>query len=143
MKDQFNLDRFVVAQQGVIDRVLEELRQGRKSTHWMWFVFPQLRGLGRSSTAEYYGISSEAEAKSYLQHSILGPRLLQCTHILNGIEDRSVQQIFGEIDSIKFRSCMTLFLEMDRSQHEFAQALEKYFEAKPDKLTLELLRKLN
>lgn len=139
-RDQFNLARFIAAQRSVLDSVLAELRGGRKLTHWMWFIFPQLRGLGRSSEADYYGISSRAEAESYLNHATLGPRLLECTRLVNEVQNRSIQQIFGGIDSMKFRSCMTLFSQADPTQSLFMEALDKYFGGQRDALTLDLLR---
>jgi uncharacterized protein (DUF1810 family) len=109
MTDLFNLERFVKAQEPVFRSVLNELRAGRKRSHWMWFVFPQLRGLGRSSTAEYYGISSLAEARAYLAHPVLGPRLDLGTTTVLEIQAPSLNAIFGSPDDMKFRSCVTLF----------------------------------
>ncbi len=139
--DPYNLGRFVAAQQSVIDTVLAELRNGRKLTHWMWFIFPQLRGLGTSSNANYYGISSLEEARSYLQHTTLGPRLRECTLLTNCVQNLTFQQIFGGIDSIKFHSCMTLFSQADSTQACFIEALNKYFAGRGDPLTLEMLLK--
>lgn len=104
----------------------------------MWFVFPQLKGLGRSWMAEEFGISSLAEAEAYLQHAILGPRLRECTRLVNSVEGRSVEQIFGSIDSMKFRSSMTLFAQVSPGNEIFVSALEKYFDGKTDRRTLEL-----
>lgn len=140
IKDQFNLERFITVQKSVIDSVLTELRDGRKLTHWMWFIFPQLKGLGRSPDADYYGISSLAEAQSYLKDATLGPRLLECTRLVNDIQNRSIQHIFGHTDSMKFRSCMTLFSQVDPTQSLFMEALNKYFGGQPDALTIDLLR---
>lgn len=140
-EDQFNLQRFLTTQQDLINSVLAELREGRKLTHWMWFIFPQMKGLGRSSDANYFGISSRAEAQSYLNHATLGPRLLECTRLVNEVQNRSIRQIFGEIDAIKFRSCMTLFLETDPNQMLFKEALEKYFSGQRDESTIDLLRR--
>src|SRR6476661_234910 len=108
---EFDLRRFVEAQDPVFDRVCEELRAGEKRTHWMWFVFPQLAGLGSSATAQRYAIASRAEAEAYLAHPILGPRLLALTRIVNALEGRSVHAIFGSPDDMKFHSAMTLFAE--------------------------------
>src|SRR5580658_3388792 len=140
MNDPFRLERFVDAQEPEWESVRSELRQGRKRGHWMWFVFPQLRGLGISSTANYFGISSRAEAEAYLQHPILGGRLVKCTLLVNFIEGRSIEAIFGGIDAMKFRSSMTLFNEVGRDRRIFVDALDKYFDGKADQLTLDLLR---
>lgn len=142
-RDHFNLERFITAQQSVIHSVFAELRGGRKVTHWMWFIFPQLKGLGRSSDADYYGISSRAEAHSFLNHATLGPRLLECTRLVNEVQNSSIEQIFGDIDSTKFRSCMTLFSQADPTQSLFMEALDKYFGGKRDALTVDLLRKVH
>jgi uncharacterized protein (DUF1810 family) len=139
-KDKFNLERFVTAQEAVVDSVLDELRAGHKVTHWMWFIFPQLRGLGKSMNADYFGISSLAEAQSYLNHPILGPRLVQCTRLTNEVQNRSAKQIFGDTDSIKFRSCMTLFSQADPTQALFIEAIDKYFAGHPDTKTVNMLR---
>jgi uncharacterized protein (DUF1810 family) len=109
----------------------------------MWFVFPQLRGLGRSRDADYYGISSLAEAQSYLSHAILGPRLVECTRIVNGVQNRSVDQIFDDTDSMKFSSCMTLFSQVDPNQSSFVEALDKYFGGHLDATTIDMLRQRN
>src|SRR5437879_11108133 len=109
MNDPCDLQRFVDAQSGSFERACEELQKGRKQSHWMWFIFPQLRGLGRSSMAERYGISSLQEAEAYLNHSLLGSRLRLCTELVLKIEGRSAEQLFGAPDDLKFRSCMTLF----------------------------------
>ncbi|MDQ6759825.1 MAG: DUF1810 domain-containing protein [Acidobacteriota bacterium] len=136
MHDPYNLERFVIAQNPVIDDVLSELRAGRKQGHWMWFVFPQLKGLGHSSTAMKFGISSREEAAAYLQHPLLGPRLRDCTRLVNLAEGRSVEQIFGYPDDLKFRSCMTLFAEITSSDEVFKSALDKYFEGQSDPRTV-------
>jgi uncharacterized protein (DUF1810 family) len=139
LNDPYHLQRFVDAQNPVFEEVCSELCGGRKESHWMWFVFPQLKGLGRSWMAEEFGISSLAEAEAYLQHAILGPRLRECTRLVNSVEGRSVEQIFGSIDSMKFRSSMTLFAQVSPGNEIFVSALEKYFEGKADRRTLELL----
>ena len=141
IEDRFDLERFVTAQKSQFDSIRAELKQGCKRGHWMWFIFPQLRGLGRSWDSNYYGISSRAEAEAYLEHPILGQRLLDCTQLVNLVDGRSIQEIFGEIDSIKFRSSMTLFAELDRDRSMFMRALEKYFDGQKDELTLDMLRR--
>jgi uncharacterized protein (DUF1810 family) len=138
--DPFDLQRFVNAQDPVYDSVCAELRNGRKSGHWMWFIFPQLRGLGSSAMAEKFGIASRAEAQAYLDHPVLGPRLRECTSLVNQIEGRSVEQIFGYPDDLKFRSSMTLFTGVAPGDHVFRDALEKYFAGESDARTLDLLR---
>ena len=116
--DPFHLERFVAAQAPVFPAVLAELRAGRKRGHWMWFVFPQLRGLGRSPTAEFYGIGSLDEARAYLAHPVLGPRLTLCTEALLAVEGRSLHAIFGSPDNLKFCSSMTLFSRADGGDDE-------------------------
>ncbi len=134
--DPYNLQRFLDAQEPVIAAVLLELKRGRKYGHWIWFIFPQLKGLGRSSTSEFYGISSMAEAKAYLQHPVLGPRLIQCTELVNALEGGDAGEIFGEIDAMKFRSCMTLFARAAPQNGIFSAALQKYFDGQSDSLTV-------
>ena len=140
MNDPFDLQRFVSAQNPVFEQVCSELRQGRKESHWMWFVFPQLQGLGHSGMANKFGISSRDEAEAYLGHSILGPRLKECTQLVNLVEGRSIDQIFGYPDNLKFRSSMTLFSCLGPDTEVFVTALQKYFGGQPDRLTLERLR---
>lgn len=139
MNDPHNLKRFVEAQNPVYDRVCAELRSGQKTGHWMWFIFPQLRGLGRSHLAEKYGISSREEASAYLQHPILGQRLRECTRLVNSVEGRSVEKIFGYPDDLKFRSSMSLLANVAPEDQIFKDALEKYFDGELDPLTLQLL----
>ena len=139
MADPFDLDRFVRAQDPVLDQVRRELADGRKRSHWMWFVFPQLRGLGRSATALRYGIDSLAEAKAYLAHPVLGPRLVECTGLVNRAEGRSVHQIFSP-DDLKFHSSMTLFAAAEPEALAFREALGKHFGGALDALTVEKLR---
>jgi uncharacterized protein (DUF1810 family) len=135
MRDPFDLQRFVDAQATVIkqvtviEQVYEELRQGRKATHWMWFVFPQMKGLGHSPEATRYGIGSQSEAEAYLLHPLLGPRLRECTRLVNQIEGCSIDEIFGYPDNMKFRSCMTLFASATPDNQVFTEALRKYFNA--------------
>jgi uncharacterized protein (DUF1810 family) len=140
MSDPFNLARFVDAQSTEYEQVLRELRSGRKQSHWIWFIFPQLKGLGRSSTAEYYGIGSLEEAAAYLAHPILGPRLKECTELVNRVEGRTIDAIFGFPDNLKFRSSITLFAQATEDNQLFNAALAKYFVGEPDSRTLELLR---
>jgi uncharacterized protein (DUF1810 family) len=136
----FDLERFVEAQRPVFGDVAAELRAGRKVTHWMWFVFPQLKGLGMSDMANVYGLAGKAEAAAYLSHPILGPRLIECTTIVNAIERRSAVEIFGGVDAMKFRSCMTLFELVAPRGSPFPQAIEKYFGGQRDERTLSLTR---
>ena len=136
---QASLERFVEAQEPVIQQVLGELRAGRKTSHWMWFVFPQIRGLGHSPTAQHFAIATRAEAEAYLRHPILGPRLRECTRLVNAVEGRSIEEIFGHPDDLKFRSSMTLFANVTGDTQAFVDALNKYFAGEPDPLTLERL----
>jgi uncharacterized protein (DUF1810 family) len=138
--DPHDLARFITAQEAMIDRVRGELRAGRKASHWMWFVFPQIAGLGRSETARFYAIRSPEEAAAYLAHPVLGPRLVECTRLVNGVEGSTAEQIFGHIDAMKFHSCMTLFATVDAKQPEFAEALRKYFGGASDQATLDRIR---
>ncbi len=135
MTDPFNLDRFVKAQEPVIAQVIRELRAGQKRSHWMWFVFPQLAGLGRSPMAQHYAITSEAEAQAYLDHPILGPRLIELTEQVNGVTGRTIHDIFGSPDDLKFHSSMTLFAAIRPTTSAFHTALEKYFNGQPDPQT--------
>jgi uncharacterized protein (DUF1810 family) len=139
MSDAFDLDRFVRAQDPVLDQVRRELGEGRKRSHWMWFVFPQLRGLGRSATAQRYGIGSLDEARAYLAHPVLGPRLVECTGLVNRVEGRSAYEIFGSPDDLKFRSSMTLFASADPEALAFRMALGKHFGGALEALTVEKL----
>jgi uncharacterized protein (DUF1810 family) len=139
MTDPFDLDRFVQAQEPIIDDVHRELRAGRKRTHWMWFVFPQLRALGRSATAQRYGISSLAEARAYMAHPVLGPRLVECTRLVQAIGGASAHAIFGSPDDMKLRSSMTLFATAAPEATVFREVLEKYYGGEPDPLTSEWL----
>lgn len=143
MTDVYNLHRFLDAQQPVYDAVLDELRAGRKSSHWIWFIFPQISGLGRSGTAQQFAITSLKEAKAYLQHPILGPRLRACTQLVLNVEGRSAEEIFGYPDHLKFRSCMTLFSIAAPDNALFNAALLTYFHGKPDQLTLDILTRHN
>jgi uncharacterized protein (DUF1810 family) len=142
MADQSDLDRFVRAQDPVLTQIRVQLRAGRKRTHWIWFVFPKLAGLGRSDTARYYALASLDEARSYLAHPVLGPRLVECTAVVNAVNDRSAHQIFGSPDDLKFHSSMTLFALAQPDEHVFSDALCKYFGGAQDPLTTEKLARL-
>ncbi|HUA72931.1 MAG TPA: DUF1810 domain-containing protein [Solirubrobacteraceae bacterium] len=141
MSDPYGLERFVSAQNraGTYAAVVDELRAGRKRSHWMWFVFPQIAGLGQSSMSRTYAISSLDEARAYLAHPILGPRLTECARILAEIDGLTAQDIFGGIDAIKLRSSMTLFAYADSANPIFGQVLETYFGGVPDEATERLL----
>jgi uncharacterized protein (DUF1810 family) len=136
--DPFHLERFILAQERVYPRVLSELAAGEKMSHWMWFIFPQIQGLGRSPISIEYAISSRDEARAYLQHPVLGPRLKECTGLVLRVEGRSAFEIFDTPDDIKFRSCMTLFAQVSNDDI-FQRALDKYFHGVPDRLTLNRL----
>lgn len=138
MLDAFDLERFVSAQSGVIGTVLDELRRGRKSSHWMWFIFPQLAALGSSAMAKRYGIASLAEARAYLAHDVLGARLRECCGLLLQVQDRGIDEILGHPDNLKFRSCLTLFRAAAPAEPVFLQCLEKYYAGVPDPRTLSL-----
>jgi uncharacterized protein (DUF1810 family) len=137
--DPYDLQRFVTAQDtgGTYDEAVAELTRGRKTSHWMWFVFPQIAGLGQSSTSRLYAISSLAEARAYLAHPVLGPRLLQCAALVCAAGGRTAEQIFGGIDALKLRSSMTLFLHADPAAQAFRQVLDQYFGGIPDSATEE------
>jgi uncharacterized protein (DUF1810 family) len=135
--DQFNLQRFISAQNPVINDVMDELRAGCKTSHWMWFVFPQIQGLGSSSMAQRYALVSWDEARAYHEHPVLGSRLRECTRLVLEVEGRPVEQIFGYPDDMKFRSCMTLFAQVAPEEPIYRAALQKYFAGEPDPRTLE------
>jgi uncharacterized protein (DUF1810 family) len=137
MDDPYNLERFVAAQNagGTYGRAVAELRRERKTSHWMWFVFPQIAGLGLSATSRAYAISSLAEAKAYLQHAVLGPRLRECARIVAAAQAETAQEIFGGIDARKLHSSMTLFLRAEPSEALFQEVLERYFDGLPDAAT--------
>jgi len=139
MSDPFDLERFVDAQSAVYTRVLAELRRGRKQSHWMWFIFPQLAGLGHSAMAQRFAIASTQEAAAYLAHGILGPRLLECTAVVNAVEGRTITEILGSPDDLKFCSSMTLFAAVS-DETEFARAIAKYYGGTRDRRTLDLLQ---
>jgi len=135
----FNLSRFVGAQAKDYSRALAELRAGKKQTHWIWYVFPQLRGLGSSSMANFYAIGSVQEAEAYLAHSVLGPRLRESVTAMNALDALSAAQVLGQIDAAKFRSCLTLFGSVDPNDAIFGEALDKYFAGAPDEKSIALL----
>jgi uncharacterized protein (DUF1810 family) len=141
MDDPYDLDRFVAAQDagGTYHRALDELRAGFKSGHWMWFVFPQITGLGQSPTSRRFAISSLAEAAAYLRHPVLGPRLRESAAVLAGLKGRSADQIFGSVDAMKLRSSMTLFRRAAPEEPLFGQVLTRYFDGIPDHATEALL----
>ena len=134
--DPFDLQRFVDAQAAVYERVREELKNGRKQSHWMWFIFPQIAGLGHSAMAQRYAISSLDDAKAYLANPVLGPRLRECTSLVLQVVGKSALQILGSPDDMKFRSCMTLFARAAPEEALFRTALEKYFDGVEDSQTL-------
>lgn len=133
-----DLERFVAAQEGVIADVREELRTGRKRSHWMWFVFPQLRGLGSSPLAQRFGIASLQEARAYLAHPVLGPRLRECCALLLQVPDRSAHEILGSPDDLKLRSCLTLFSLADPAEPLLRACLDRFYAGEPDPRTLAL-----
>lgn len=138
----FDLGRFISAQEGIYERVLAELRRGQKRTHWIWFIFPQIDGLAHSATSKHYAIKSIEEARQYLNHPILGARLLECAEAVLAIEGRSVSEIFGYPDDLKLKSSMTLFAYVADPRSVFVRVLDKYFQGEQDVRTLDLLEKL-
>jgi uncharacterized protein (DUF1810 family) len=136
MDDIYNLQRFVNAQNPVFAQVCSELRAGQKTSHWMWFIFPQIEGLGGSSLARKYAISSLDEAKAYLNHPVLGLRIKECTQLVLSIEGRTMGEIFGTPDDLKFRSSLTLFAHAEPAEQVFQDALRKYFGGEEDPLTV-------
>jgi uncharacterized protein (DUF1810 family) len=137
--DPFDLCRFVSAQQSDYDRALQEIRAGRKRSHWMWYIFPQLDGLAFSAMSERYAIKSTEEAEAYLKHPVLGPRLLECTRAVLDVHGLSASEIFGTPDDLKLRSCATLFASVSPPGSVFHRLLEKYYEGVPDAKTVDLL----
>ncbi|WP_027210409.1 DUF1810 domain-containing protein [Burkholderia sp. WSM2232] len=136
MADPYNLQRFVDAQEPVYARVVDELRAGEKRSHWMWFIFPQIEGIGRTPTAQLYAITGLDEARDYLAHPLLGARLRECTALVNGIESKTLDEIFGYPDNLKFCSSMTLFARAAQDNELFQTALRKYCDDEPDPLTV-------
>lgn len=136
VSDPFGLQRFVDAQERAYQDVLDELRAGRKRSHWIWFIFPQVAGLGTSPTAARYAISSLDEARAYLRHELLGPRLRECTQLVNAVSGHSIGEIFGSPDDLKVRSSMTLFAHATDDNRDFVQLLERYYDGQEDPLTV-------
>lgn len=139
--DLFDLNRFVKAQASDYARALAELRQGKKRSHWMWYIFPQYAGLGFSATSRHYAIKTLAEAEAYLQHPILGARLIECADVVLQVKGRSAHEIFGSPDDLKLRSCATLFAQLSPAGSVFHRLLDRYFQGEPDAKTLEMLRR--
>ena len=139
LSDPYDLERFVEAQNPVYDQVCWELQQGLKMTHWIWFIFPQIWGLSSSAMSRRFAITSLEEADAYLNHSVLGPRLVQCTEFVINTSGRTLKQILGPTDNMKFRSCMTLFAHATASNEVFEDALQRYFSGQYDQLTLDRL----
>jgi len=137
----YDLGRFVAAQDGIYQQVVSELSAGRKRSHWMWFIFPQLAGLGLSATAQHYAISGLAEARAYLAHPVLGARLRECSALVLAVQGATVHGIFGSPDNRKFHSSMTLFAQASPDEALFRNCLDKYFGGVPDQATLDLLHK--
>jgi len=133
------LDRFVTAQEAVYAGVLDELRRGRKTRHWIWFIFPQIAGLGRSEVSRYYSIASLDEARAYLAHPVLGARLIECATIAAGVPDRTAIEIFGDIDAMKVRSCMTLFRRVAPDEPAFQAVIDRIYDGTADEATDALL----
>jgi len=138
-QDPYDLERFVRAQAGDYERALCEIRAGRKRSHWMWYIFPQLEGLGASAMSRQYAIKSLTEARAYLAHPVLGPRLTSCVEALLALEGHSAVEIFGPTDELKLRSCATLFAETSTAGSIFERLLDKYFQGERDAATLRLL----
>jgi uncharacterized protein (DUF1810 family) len=139
INDPYDLQRFVHTQDPLFEQVCTELREGQKRDHWMWFIFPQLRGLGHSQMAIKFAISSRDEAEAYLKNQVLGLRLTECTRLVMLVEGRSIDEIFGYPDDLKFRSSVTLFASTTSENQIFKDALQKYFAGEPDRLTIERL----
>lgn len=139
MSEPFDLERFVTAQNSVYDAVLTELRSGCKRSHWMWFVFPQLAALGRSATAQRYGISGLAEGRAYLAHPVLGRRLRECSRLVAAIDGRSAEEVFGFPDNLKLRSSMTLFAHCGEDRADFDAVLQKFYGGEEDPATVDLI----
>ncbi len=140
--DPFELSRFISAQERIYDIVLAELRSGRKRTHWMWYIFPQIDGLGHSAMTKHYAIKSVEEARQYLNHPVLGTRLVECAESVLGLEGLSISDIFGYPDDLKLKSSMTLFASVAEPHSVFARILDKYFQGERDVRTLHLLENL-
>ena len=142
MIDKFNPGRFIYKQDFVYENVVRELKNGQKNSHWMWFIFPQIEGLGRSSIAKEFSIKSMAEARAYLDHPVLGERLKQCTQLVLDIDGKTAIDIFGHPDYLKFRSCMSLYSAVEEKGNIFEMALSKYFNGIPDERTLSIIKEM-
>lgn len=140
MEDKYKLTRFLDAQNQVYLNALSEIRKGRKQTHWMWFIFPQLKGLGKSSTANHYGITGLSEASAYLQHPVLGKHLIQISNLLLELQGKTASDIFSSPDDMKLHSSMTLFSLVEGTDQVFKEVLDKYFDGKQDDRTLSILQ---
>jgi uncharacterized protein (DUF1810 family) len=140
MNDIYNLQRFEKAQDSVYEEVLVELKRGHKSQHWIWYIFPQIKGLGQSEMAQKFAITSLEEAEAYLEHHVLSLRLRECTQLVINVEGLTAEQIFGYTDTLKFRASMTLFMHATKDNKIFKDAIFKYFEDKLDQLTLSILK---
>ena len=140
MPDDYNLNRFLEAQESTYQTALSEITNGKKRSHWMWYIFPQVAGLGFSETSQYYGIKTIAEAKAYLNHPVLGKRLIEISEVLLTINGKSANQVFGSPDDMKLKSSMTLFAAISDEDSVFNKVLEKYFDGKEDAKTLQLLK---
>ena len=140
MADHFDLNRFIEAQNSAYASAVEELSRGRKTGHWIWYVFPQIAGLGHSHMSRRYAITSPEEARAYAKHPVLGPRLAECIQLVMAVEGKSAEQILGHLDAMKFRSCLTLFAAACDDDPIFQRALDRYFEGEPDLLTLRALQ---
>ncbi|MBQ2909539.1 MAG: DUF1810 domain-containing protein [Bacilli bacterium] len=136
-----NLDRFVSAQEHCYERALEEVKSGRKESHWMWFIFPQILGLGMSDTAIFYSINDIGEAKLYLEHEVLGPRLVEISKELLELDTDDPVDVFGDIDALKLNSCMTLFDYVSDDENVFSEVIEKFYNGQKDEKTLQLIKK--
>ena len=141
-RDPFNLNRFLKAQKNVYQTVLAELKNGRKRTHWMWYIFPQIDGLAKSSTSKFYAIKSKEEARKYLNHPVLGTRLVESSEAVLAVEGRSISEIFGYPDDLKLKSSMTLFDSIAETSTVFDRLLDKYFQGERDRKTLDILEEL-
>lgn len=138
-RDPFQLERFIQAQETVYQQALKELKNGKKKSHWIWYIFPQLEGLGHSATSKHYGIKSLEEAKEYLRHPVLGPRLLECCEAILAVKGRTAEDIFDFPDDMKLRSSMTLFASISPPDNMFLRVLQKYFDGGQDPKTIEIL----
>ena len=139
---QYNLDRFLLAQEKNYKDAFVEITNGKKTSHWMWYVFPQIQGLGVSSTSQFYAIKDISEANAYLKHPVLGSRLIQITEALLNIENKTAHEIFGHPDDMKLKSCMTLFSLLDETNPVFENVLNKYFQGEKDSMTVEILKRI-